>query len=70
MVMTSIAADAVEQVLEFGDKHLLPHGLLELNIVEFYILDKLIIVFILIIGILVTNAVFIETVDAIREAKF
>ena len=51
-----VAADAVEHAMEFGDAHLRPYGSLALNVIEFYMLDLLILVIILIIGILLTTS--------------
>ena len=49
---TEVSADAVEHVLEFGADHLLPKGPLMLNFLQFYMLDLLILVYILTIGLL------------------
>ena len=53
-----IAADAVEHVMEFGADHLRPNRSLSLNIIEFYMLDVICLVF-FIIFVIVFIAVYL-----------
>ena len=66
-----VAADAVEHVLEFGTDHLMPHGSLSLSIIEFYMLDILLLVFMSIFGLLfITIILFIFILRRFKRLVF
>ena len=57
-----VAADAIEHVLEFGSDHLRPHASYQLNIIQFYMLDVLLLLSILIIFLLMITMFIIFSI--------